>query len=768
MKRQLMTVVVFLLTLSSALAQTTPPPAEEPADQATKPVEGPASAPATVTNVFGNFLNLNVQSANQNTNSSKFEEYRQVPEGFAGPSFRIFGDTPASKWLVTGENLMQRDRRLYVWADTDLVEANFLYDVIPHRLGNDAKSIEKIVSNEAQGISDPIQAAFQSALEARWANQATRSQINFAFLRSLVEPLLNTPEVFDLGFTRQRAALTLGLLPNSPITTTVSVFQENRDGTRSSGTSFGFGNVVETAEPVQYRTRDVRLSMEAPLLSNALLLRGSIDYNDFDNSVAAYTFDNPFRVTHSTDQSAYQAPAAGSVNGAAFGRIALPPDNRQVTASIGGIYKLPANSRVTADIALGRLTQNDRLLPYTTNTAMIAQFPVLAQPPADKFDGEIDTTSINLAFTSRPMPRVNFTARYRMYDVDNNSERLETPGFVAFDATFQGGVGRISVPYGWTNHRAELLASYDLSVVSLEGGFRRDVMDRTFRETEQTTENIFHLAADVRPFNWLVWRNSFEFGSRDYDEYDQIRGESASFEEEEQGNLPGLRRFDQAKRDTQRIISMMTVTPFGGDVAFSANYVRYFDDYTKDSGFGLLTWRNESFTVEADYTPSDRWNVFGFYSRDKWRGFQRGRQSGATFSTNPLDNWTANNSDLAHTFGAGASLVVIPDKADLQFTGTVQTVSGFGDFDSPPGGAPDVGIDIPNIDDTRYVTLASELTYHLAQAWELGVGAWIQRYRISDALNSGMQQYLPSSFFLAPNDLGYRGGAAYVRTTYRW
>jgi MtrB/PioB family decaheme-associated outer membrane protein len=761
--------LALLLAASALRAQEetqSTPAATPPTGQGAERVEGPASAPSTVTNLFGNFINLNLQGTNQNNNSSKFEEYRDVPEGLGGPSLRVFGNDEQLAYLISGENLMQTDRRLYVWADTSLVEVNLLFDQIPHRLGNDAKSIEKVVANEAQGISDIIQASLQSQLEARWANPATRSQINYAYLRPLVEPLLNTPEVFDLGFTRQRAALTLGLFPASAISTTLTLFQENRDGNRSSGTSFGFGNVVETAEPVEYRTRDVRLSVEAPLLQNALILRGSIGVNQFQNRVHSYTFDNPFRVTHSTDASAYQAPGSASVNGAAFGRMALPPDNNQITAAVGGIYKLPRNSRLTASVTFGRLTQDDELVAYTTNTAILAANQSLNQPPAERFDGAIDTTGVNIAYTTRPMPGLNLTARYRLYDVDNNSERLETPGFVAFDATFQS-VPRITVPYGWKTQRAEILGTYDLRIVSLEGGFRRETMDRTFRETEQTTENIFHVAADLRPFSWITWRNSFEFGDRDYDEYDQVRAESASFHEEEQVNIPGLRRFDQARRDTQRIVSMLTTSPFAS-VTLSANYIRYFDDYRDDAEFGLQTWRSQSFTIEADYTPSDRWNAFTFYSKDDWEGFQSGRQSGATFSTNPLDNWSARNSDRANTFGAGANFVVIPDRANLHFNGRLQTVSGYGDFESPAGGTPNVGVDIANIDDTRLVTLTGELTYRLAEAWDVGIGGWIERYRIDDALNTGTEQYLPASFFLAPNDLGYRGGAAYVRTTYRW
>ena len=54
-----------------------------------------------------------------------------------------------------------------------------------------------------------------------------------------------------------------------------------------------------------------------------------------------------------------------------------------------------------------------------------------------------------------------------------------------------------------------------------------------------------------------------------------------------------------------------------------------------------------------------------------------------------------------------------------------------------------------------------------------GTGLWfascrIEKYRINDAESSNLPNYVPGSFFLAPNDLDYRGNVAYVRASYHW
>ena len=145
-----------------------------------------------------------------------------------------------------------------------------------------------------------------------------------------------------------------------------------------------------------------------------------------------------------------------------------------------------------------------------------------------------------------------------------------------------------------------------------------------------------------------------------------------------------------------------------------------------------------------------------------------GRQSGPTPSTNPLDNWIADNSDKANTIGAGFTLGVIPKKLDFNLTGRVQSVNGFANLQASPQGVTKGAVPIPNVDDTRLWSLIAQANYTITTAWQATLGAWYEHYNINDALNTGLQQYLPGGFFLAPNDLGYNGAALYVTTTYRW
>ena len=781
MKQTLIPALVLTLAASLPLAaqssspepsqqgttQTQPAPAvETPESEAVvHSLDDPATGPEKIESLYSNIAAIAGQGATVDSSSSKFEEYRSVPRGLAGPEFRLYGEMGNSSVLATGENLIEDDRRLTISVDTPILGLDAYYDSIPHRLGNNAKSILTPVSATAWGLSDLAQRSLQTQLEAQHA--ANRSAINYTFLRRLVEPLVNTPHLFDLGYTRERVGLALDVFPTGPVDTRLTYFQENREGNRNAGTSFGFGNVVETAEPIRFTTRDFGVRLERPFTWG--MVRGGLTVNQFLNEHQSYTFDNPFRASDATDPNAYQAPGSASINGPSFARLALAPDSTQAVASAGLIYKLPYNSRLTADVGYGMVQSSQDLIPYTTNTAITVPFNASdpATLPQRDYDGEIGTTSLNVQLSSRPMRNLRLNARYRYYDVDNESDRVHFPGYVRFDGVWEA-IPRRTVPYGWSSQVAEVSGQYDIGrITTLELGFRHNTMERTFRETRETTENMVRVGADFRPLSWLVARTSYEFGSRDFDEYEQARAESESFEEEEQVNLPGLRRFDQAKRDSHRVVAMVQAAPFDGPVNIGLNFVRYFDDYD-ETEFGLVHWRTQSLNAEADYSPSDRWSVFAFGGIDVWGGFQRSRQSGATFSTNPADNWEAYNTDKAKTVGLGANFTIVPDRVDVRVSSQLQRVNGRAQLESPPGGAPDLAFDVPRIDDTRWMRTVAELSWRLTEAWQVMVGGWLEDYDIEDDPSSGTQIYMPAAFFLVPEDADYQGNVAWVRTSYRW
>ncbi len=721
-------------------------------------------------------IDFGIQVAHPDTDSSKFREYRDLLNGPVFPFFRLLGEQKVRYDLII-ENAIRDDGRYRLIVDAEPIRIKVDYNRIPHRFGNDGRTLLHETARGVLEIPDTIQRANQTALEAQFAQN--RNGVNFPFLSALVAPQLAAANRIDLALLRERGNVEVGLTPGQPLDVRLSYFQERRSGTRAAGTAFGFGNVVESPEPIQYRTQDIGASAE--YAQSWGLVRGAAHYNWFSNAIGTLTFDNPFRATDSTDASAYTGPGPGSIAGPSRGRIDLPADNQAVTGSVGFLLRLPANSRLTADVSASRWTQDREFMPHTINSAIgptsNPAAPFKADDPANlperSLDGRINVVSQSYLFTSRPLPALGFTARYRVYDLSNDTRRIEFPGHVRMDAVWIPG-GRISVPYGYKTHRADATVSYDLGPATLEGGYRYVKFNRTFRETRETTENTFLVAANVHPLGWAQARASYETGKRNRDEYDFARSELASRAEAEMpSNLPELRRFDQAKKDLDRFNGLLQLSPVD-NLSFSLSYWYNKDDYTREpvvaaSGlhYGLVNAKNESLTAEADYSPGDRWNFYGFYSYEKIATFQRGRQSGATPSRNPLDDWTSDIEDKVYSFGGGGTVALVPEKLDFRAFGRYQKVDGNNALARPPA-APVPAISIPDFDDTKLWNVGAEFAYNIAKSWSLALGGWLEYYRVKDSATTSLTNYVPASFFLAANDSDYNARVGYVRASYHW
>ena len=782
MTRSLWLILTLGLT-ASATAQQPPTKPDAPAS--------PAPAAAEMGPAFSlRRIDFGIQGVETDTNSSRFREYRDVPTGVFIPFARFAGDQKF-RYDVTAENLLQDDARYRVLADPGSVGIRAEFVKIPHRFGNSGRTLLENTGPGVLSISPTLRQTFQTAIERQFA--ANRSGVNYTFLSSLVNPSLSAASPIDIALLRERGQVEMRLTRDKPYDIRLLYFQEHRRGTRAAGTSFGFGNVVESPEPIDYRTRDFAATAE--WTRKSLLLRGSFHYNDFANRIPFEEFANPFRITDATDPSAYTGPASGSIGGPAFGRESLPPDNKAVTGSVGFLYKFAKRSRLSADATLGQWSQNDAFMPFSTNTAITSPVRAtdLSSLPARSLDGKIRTFSLSSLFTTRPADHLTLTARFRRYDLRNDTPRIAFPeGYVRFDAVWED-IPRISVPYGNTTDAFTASAAYDFGTVTLEGGYRYDKWDRTFRETESTGQNVGYLKADLRPADWVVVRGSLEKGSRDFSGLEIEKSEDASFlEPGAPANLlavhpetvcPGTTvcnlRFDQSKKHLDRYGAFVELSP-GGKASLTFSYIKGKDRYT-ESLFGLIRADNEAMSAEVDYSPHERVNLFAFYTRENISTFQRGRQSGATVSVNPLDDWTSEIEDKVDSLGAGATFGLVKETVELTLNGNYQRVDGNNDFASPVGGAPELGrratggiTDIPFFDDTKLYTLSAELAYHVTKAFRVGIGGWYEQYKLRD-LNSNdisggvlLTNYVPGSFFLAANDHDYKAHVLYVRASYLW
>jgi hypothetical protein len=320
-------------------------------------------------------------------------------------------------------------------------------------------------------------------------------------------------------------------------------------------------------------------------------------------------------------------------------------------------------------------------------------------------------------------------------------------------------------------------------------GYKFNRIDRVFRESEHTSENTLRAAADLKLDSGVLVRGLYERGNRNYDDYDAVHGEEASFlEPDAPANLTVLRRYDQANRDRDRVGAQVQWTPDSAMFSLSAAYYLNRDTYDdspvpcdaatsadlafcpggEQASLGLQKAEYETFSLDADFSPSDRSTVYGFYSREDVFSFQAGRQSGSTISFDPASNWTSEVDDKVDTLGAGLNFTIVPAKWFLDLFYRFQNVDGNNDFEAGASlrGPTNPAGDIPDYDDTRIHFFSSQVRYQIASDWSLGLGAFWEEYVLKDTQTGQVLYYMPSSFFINAVNADYNAWVGWLNLSY--
>ena len=703
--------------------------------------------------------------------SSKFQEYRDVVKGVSMPEFRLFGRNKGLRFDLRGQNVKQLDERYTGTVKTDWFAMAADYNSIVHRIGNDGRTFLSQQSLGEWRMSDTL----QSAIQNNWETTPTAQRVFTSFVRPLFQPSIDAGTVVDVQVVRERTSVVTDLARNQPFSIRLNYDREQRHG--SGGLSSNYlSYVTETPQVTEYLTQDAGIS--AALDKPWGNVRGALHYNWYRDQVKALLFDSPFRVSDALTATVGTGTAATSVGGPAYGRMINPPDNQATSGTFGTTLKLAKNTRFTGDMSMSRMTQNDQLFPYITNTAVVTPFAAASTStlPTQSLNGKVDSTGIVLALTSKPIEPLKLALRFRRYDLDNRTPRITFPGVGSWDRSI-GSTARITVPYGYTSDRLDATVGYDLKLVTLEGGLRRTTIDRSYREVEQTAEHTASVAAVMHFMdNAANLRASYEKGSRDYSGLEIERSEDASLVVLPTGlspnalNRDGSLRFDISKRSSNRAGLVFDISPVPmTTLAFT--YLRNKDIY-EETTYGLQDASYDTYTGEVSVSPGETWNVTGYYSREK-NGSHQANNGTSNFPT--TDDFIIRLTDDVDTAGVTTLFTLVPAKAVLNLSGRYQDLKGKAGFTTNAGSSYQLarasmgGVqDIPNADNAKITRLDASVDYTLASKVLLTVGTWYEDYTFSDVDSLGLQNIYPGSFFLALNDGSYHATVGYVRLTYHW
>ena len=119
------------------------------------------------------------------TNSSKFLEYRDIPQGMVLPALRFQGKKGGFRYDLQGRDVTQGDQQYRLKLEDDRFRLTGAYTGVPHNFGNGGKSLLSPVLENEWRIADTTQAGYQNAIIASGNNTS------YSFLSALVQPGLD-------------------------------------------------------------------------------------------------------------------------------------------------------------------------------------------------------------------------------------------------------------------------------------------------------------------------------------------------------------------------------------------------------------------------------------------------------------------------------------------------------------------------------------------------------------------------------------------------
>lgn len=542
-------------------------------------------------------------------------------------------------WRIQGRRVGQESRRLEATAGQQGTQRlRIQYREMPNRRFTDGRTVFDGVGSTFLGLPPNWEVTGGTTADMPVLEESLRG-LTIGHKRRRI----------DVGYERNRPA---------NLTFNVDYRRETKEGTRAVGGTIGnTGGNRRSAilpAPVDFVTDivDATLEYAGDRFQVGVGFHGSF----FQNERNSVTWRNPF------GQIAGWADGVGFPDG--LGRLALEPDNSFYQGRVFGGFEITRTTRLSGQIAYGRMRQNQRFLPYTVNPLLDAPVPL----PRQDLDGRIDTFLADLRLTSQPLPDLlpglSFTAGFRYDDRDNRTPRdtfLPVRGDSADQLAEEDG--RINLPYSYTELKGSIEARYRLfRRATLLAGYERREIDRDFQEVTKTTEDNFKVGARVQPVDIAALSATYLRSERRSDAYVGTRPFVASHvpgavdPEVDFENHPLLRKFHIFDRDRDQVTARGDVFPMP-QLSLGAA-VSYAKDDFKGNFFGLNESKAQSYTVDVGLFPIPELSITAFFTHDRLDTDQSGRSFTAAPGTadDPDRDFFTDTEDRINTIGVTVEL----------------------------------------------------------------------------------------------------------------
>ncbi|MFY9327594.1 MAG: MtrB/PioB family decaheme-associated outer membrane protein [Georgfuchsia sp.] len=497
----------------------------------------------------------------------------------------------------------------------------------------------------------------------------------------------------DIGTERKRLGMGAAWMPSSTWEYAVNFRHETKDGTKRTAGAF-FVDTAQLIEPVDYVTDQVDAS--ATYSGKKFQLKLAYYGSTFKNNNESLSWVNP-----------YATPGfLATFPNSASGQLALPPDNEfhQIQAAAG--YQFTDRTRASADIAIGRMTQDSSFLQYGSAVT----------GPGGSLSGRANTFDVALKLSSAVTDRMRLNAVYTHNDRDNDTQQSVYQVYVT---DMFVGTPRTNLPYGFKQDKLKLSGDYRASQ-NLRGalGADFDSHQRTYSDVDKTRENTVWGKATTRIADKVDLSLKLARGERrNSGSFQPIAGITPD-------ENPLLRRFNLANR-TRDTATLRADFAVGERINVGLGIDTSEDKYS-DSSIGLTNSKDSSVNGDVSVIITDQTQMHFFANHQEIKSKQTGSQA---FST---PDWSADNKDTIDFFGLGIKHTAIEGKldigADYSFTHSRSEI----DVDTSataPG--------FPHLK-TTLDSLKIYAAYRLENNVTLQAGYWYERYDSKDWMLDGV------------------------------
>jgi hypothetical protein len=508
---------------------------------------------------------------------------------------------------------------------------------------------------------------------------------------------------FNLSTQRKKADLGINLALNNQWQISATASHEKKEGALAIGQPFGTTNAqVTVPNPIDYTTNQFELKVNYK--GEKSFAQASYYASIFQNGIQSVTYQNPY---FSSAVPVISATGVVTYPWNDTGRFASAPANQFHQLNFTGGYNFSKTTKLVANLAYGRNTQDQAFQPLGTGAWETAPAGVL---PTSSLHGLVVTKSVDLKLTAKPIKDLQLAAAYKYDEKDNQTpagrwswrdtdqQNPYVTGAAAgstvlssgsagpttlggMNTTVSGGRNNIlTAPYSKKVNQLNLDADWSfMKGQAVKGGLEYQTLKRSCDDSlwtaacENTVDQHESTARIEYRNNMLETVN----GRIGYVRSDRRVG---TYGQPELVSLvaPNIStRFAYTDRTRDKLRASINWQPVDA-LDLTAGYDYNKDDYqlgknptisgTYTAGgmpVGLDSAKSDVLNLDANYKISDKLSVNAFYSREDTKSLLVGNVNPAANPVATSPAWSANMKEKTDTYGIGFRALQLASKWDL-------------------------------------------------------------------------------------------------------